>query len=214
MKKIALICCFFLFSCCWLNAKPVYTKVDLTPYNHLLVGTYSFEGDKHGEFEGNSVAVLDDLSFWKVHPTHTDRFSEWKFGEEVHVTVRTSWYFFKREHKFALYNHERNEEVFVMLVQSPFLIYEAQNPNVVQTYNGYPSAFRVNITLNDGGQWEVEPGTTDITRDNKDKYFAVGTPAYVGYIKEDEGISFFVINELEREAHWRWARKGNYSYTW
>lgn len=215
-KAIALL--LLMLATISLHAQTYYTnKVDLTPYIHPLVGEYSFQGDKHGDFVGDTVAILGDLSLWKVHPKHTELFGHWKIGERIHIGLRTSWYFFKREHKFTLVNHDRNETVYVMMIQSSNFIKIAEPPQYNETINGNPSSFRVNLVLEDGTPWEVE-STSDVVWDRKtkgwkDTGFAAVSSAHVGYNEEDNAVSFFIINELEREATYRWARKGNYDYT-
>lgn len=216
MKKIFVLLSLLMLACIPLHARSYYKNQDLTPYIHEMIGFFQFEGDKHGEFKEDVVVILDDISLWKVHPDpdQIEVFKYWKMGEKVHVAARTSWYFFKREHKFMLCNHDRNETVKVMMVGSSSLIALADDPQASATYNYQDIDFRVNITLNDGSDWEVEVPSNEMTRQRKDMHFAPGTPAFVGYNDEGDGeVCFFIINEVEREAVWRWARKGNGTYT-
>lgn len=202
MKKhflLALGLCIFNL----LTADATSSPIDLTPYNHRLVGTYEFEGDSYADFKGDTVVVLDDLSHWKVHPNHSEQFEQWKSGETVHAAMRTSYYFFKREHKFALINHERHEEVHVMLIQSPLIIYEIGQPRPTSCKCKYA----VSIALSDMSEWIIEAFKSEISDEGRDKYFAIGSPAYVGYNLEEDKVSFIVINGVEREARWRWAEK-------
>ena len=87
-----------------------------------------FEGDRHNEFAGNFIAVLNDASRWKVHPMDEEKFRQWTIDDVVHIRLRTSKYWFKREHKFELYNHMKKESVRAMLINYP------TQPLFVQTF--------------------------------------------------------------------------------
>lgn len=232
MKKFFLIFCLFFLSCFSLHAKWYSTfttneaKINyFAPFTSSLLSTYVFEGDKDGAFIGDMVAVLNDNSHWKIHPDHTEIYGKWQPGEAVHVDLRTSKYYFKREHKFALVNHNRNETVFVMLIASPLEIDTAGNPVYTSsmTINGvfHGLDYRINLIFNNGEQWEVDVDMSDLkwksgwiswTREYQDKYFQAHTPVYVGYHEEEEKTYFFIINGTGKDARSRWARAGNYTY--
>lgn len=191
-----------------------YLTADLTPYKHKLTGCYPFEGDRKGEFKGNPVAILDDASQWKVHPTQVEQFLKWQNGEIVHVEVRTSWYWFKREHQFTLCNEDRKENVYVMMINSASLASDASTPEYTTsriTNLGYIhyEDYRRNLLIKRGDTWYKY----EIESSRNDSHFKNNSLAYIGYNIDKEGyIAFFIINGNEREAIWRWARFNHYRY--
>lgn len=184
-----------------------YSRLDCTPYIHKIVGSYEFDGDRSNQFAGDVVVVLDDQSQWKMHPKQSAQYEQWQIGESVHVTLRTSWYWFNREHMFALYNHEREESVFVMLIWSPHLINRSGPNQCVETTNGVCTGRRRNLELSDESLWEIASR-------KKDRSFLPANFVYPGYYQRGKKISLFLICGNEREAEWRWAVKGNYTYNW
>ncbi len=86
---------------------------------HYYTNLSEFMGDRHGEFRGDFVVGLSDGSEWKVHPKDQALIGLWREDEIIRPQVRTSFYWFKREHKFELYNHNRKEAIRVMLVEHP-----------------------------------------------------------------------------------------------
>src|SRR5262245_25950916 len=101
MKKLMLLFALLVMPSLYSLSGPIYHPIaESIPYIHKLSGKTVYPGDEKGLFAGNSVAILDDGSSWKVHPDHTDRFSHWDSGDVVYVDARTTWYWFKREHKF------------------------------------------------------------------------------------------------------------------
>jgi len=178
---------------------------------------YPFKGDKHKDFSGDIVVHLADGSEWKGHPKDKNRLSQWDPGDSVHISLRKSNYWFKREHKFFLNNHSKKETVKVMRVDSGPLsmfisstseIYYTEveiipvwgndkNGNYVFLYNKEKPIFKKNITLNDGSGWIIHKDFKKFTR---------GKSAYVAY--DDTENQFFLIVGHEREAIWSYADQG------
>lgn len=181
-----------------------------------LKGITTFYGDRHNEFSGDYVAVLTDDSAWKVHPKDKEKFAEWGINDIVHLGVRTSFYWFKREHKFELHNMTRRESVRVMLVQLPYYpltIMDANKymsgqylvPHTITygdgssyTYYTTVTTFAKNLTLSDGSVWTIKS-------ESEFDYFTVGNQVYLGVNPDYYGLSYFLINGNEREARWDWA---------
>lgn len=178
-----------------------------------LNNSYLFDGDRHGRFSGDFVCVLNDGSGWKVHPKDTEKYRLWSPGDILHVQVRTSFYFFKREHKFELQNYSRNEIVRVMLVQypsEPLSINAIQNVQVdgyygtkstkdingnTQTIKEWVPIFQKEIYLNDGTVWRLE-------KQKDANAFDQGKYVYFSVQKESSGFWYYFIAETEREAVW------------
>lgn len=208
-----------------MNALVNYADV-YPPVIQVLDFKDKFPGDRYGEFIGDDVAILSDGSVWKVHPKAADIFKYWQPGEFVDVGVRTDWYWFKREHKFTLYNHNRKEQVNVMLVRhkeeplrivstdsyfkSTCPVYSYQNVDYIDDYGNIktrteshlvgfePCDERKVLMLNDGSTWVIK----DRLRD-----FQLGMRVYVGA----QGVAgsfydFVLITGDEREAVWTMAR--------
>lgn len=220
---------FLLFStCCMqhsLQAESNYAS--LYPETiQTIEGISFFGGDRHGEFEGDYVALLEDGSAWKIHPEDRDLFSFWEMGDVVRVKVRTSWYWFKREHKFELYNHNRGEAARVMLVKhktNPLIIdatdsyakskglrpvhtsvlkLQEDGSSKVETVTHYVYQewdFRKILHLNDGSFWVIKENLDD---------FQLGNTVYVGAQGRPDTIyyDFVLIKGDQREAIWTWAR--------
>jgi hypothetical protein len=192
--------------------------------------TENFLGDRHGAFRGDLVAYLSDGSGWKVHPDSRITYSHWSQGDVVRIMVRNDFYWFKREHKFSLYNYNRNESVKVMLVHHKtfpplkvidvdFYYASSATYPVTETVIVYhddgtqeaiesthwetsPSDPRKILALNDGSVWDIKDSWN---------YFVPGTHVYVG-AQGRNGISFdfVIICGDQREAIWTWARPTNY----
>lgn len=192
-----------------------------------MVPTYTleivanYEGDKHGEFRGDLVAVLNDGSCWKVHPKDRTLFSQWVQHDVIQVCKRMTSYWFKREHKFELYNHSTGERVRAMLVQYPTyptLIQDSQTilvDTIIKTNSWvdawgfiHRDSYKVNVYnkllfLSDGTLWTIKD-------EGAFACFCKGDRVYVGYntndyTASDRKISPFMISGIEREAHWAWV---------
>jgi len=190
---------------------------NLIPTRESLVTADRFRGDKHGQFKDDFVAVLSDGSAWKIHPTEQTKFSNWAVNDVIHVAVRTSFYWFKREHKFELVNHTRNERLKVMLVQyprTPLTVVLAEtvlvgysyvphttyiNGTPITTYSHVPN-YEKKVALNDGSMWKI---------DGKYSSFSLGNRVYLGVNLINDRFSYFLITGLEREAVYTWATKIN-----
>lgn len=183
----------------------------------VLAGAYIFQGDSHGDFRGDLVAILSDGSQWKVHPDNPEKFRRWNMGDRIHVAVRTSFYWFKREHKFHLYNHENGECVKAMLVnygEAPLVIVDATKPTATDSvtvpiyatdangnlyvvgYKDVPCTYRSYVTLSDGSVWQIGKNFSS---------FTYGRKVYVGYNESSTAFKPFLISGTEREAGWTWA---------
>ena len=203
-----------------LNADSPVTNLNesLSQVSSVIEGFYLFEGDKHGDFKGNLVAVLSDGSAWKGHPDSCKILRCWEVGNSIHIKVRTSWYWFKREHKFLLYNHDRKESVKAMLVQYedlplkisytsgvyptamepvPHWGYDGNGNYVILYWTYEPCNFRKYLLLSDGSEWTIS---------NNFKYFDYGANVYIGFNTNGDKPTFFLITGQEREAKWSWAQ--------
>lgn len=167
-------------------------------------GFFVCQADAQGDFKGDTILRLNDGSAWKVHPTQTQKANKWYMGDNVHVTVRTSHYFFKREHKFLLVNDNLKESVKVMLFDyGPYARY------VVDT--SYPAAAeleeeseenlgnkygQLNLHISDGSVWTIKKDFDS---------FDIGTSVYYGCKEEKDDVQPFLIRGLQREATWHKA---------
>lgn len=208
-----------------LSALSNYAEV-YPPIMQAIIDSAFFRGDIHGEFVGDDVTILSDGSAWKVHPDSIATYRSWNLGDIVHIAVRTDWYWFKREHKFLLYNHNRAESIKVMLAQHKMIplkivstdtYYKSQRAvfipqtvyttdvhgnNVSETHTQFshyePSNPRKVIALSDGSVWVI--------KDNLNE-FQLGMNVYVGAQGQPEKFyDFVMISGKEREAEWTLAR--------
>jgi hypothetical protein len=179
-----------------------------------LKGMAIFDGDKYGDFKNDAVAILSDSSAWKVHPLDQGLFCHWNIEDAIHIRLRRSFYWFKREHKFELFNANRQEVVRVMLVQyphDPLVIVEAKtyladyhiahyttidSRGNIQ-YHYYPVyTCKTRLQLNDGSFWTT--GQND--------HYEDGAHVYLFFDPQDEG-SYILIKGIEREATWHKVAK-------
>lgn len=203
INKIALFCLIPLF----LAAQVMGAIVNGVPEDALryVYGHYAFYGDRHGDFVGDYVVVLNDGSEWKVHPEDSNVFSQWEINDIVHPRVRTSHYWFKREHKFELFNHTRKQTVKVMLVRYPTnplrvtdvtveltKIIITKRPWVINHYTYHAH-------LNDGTTWQFDSNVGNL--------LTVGKFLYLGVNDTAEGYTYFFILGSEREATWIGQKK-------
>ncbi len=185
---------------------PVYTMQAVT----------LFDGDKHGEFKDNLVAILSDGSGWKIHPQDHGKFNKWNHHDAIQVRKRTSMYWFKREHKFELHNLSNHEDIRVMLVRYPeyptyilgtdtyiaevqIRTFTWQDVSGWVHYNSYTvPIYHKLIYLSDGTSWNIKD-------DKQFPYFNLNNYVYMGYNNEKKGISPFMVTGLQREARWTWV---------
>ncbi len=180
MKTIAFLCAFVSLSFSVLHAS------DLN-FLHRYVESCEFEGDEDLDFVGDLVVILEDTSRWKIHPNYVDQFALWQLGDTIHVGRRTDWYWFKREHKFLLVNHDRNESIPVMLVwvgDAPL------NITSVSKSDAAPSL--TTLTLSDKSEWEMENTTSEL--------FSEEAHIYLGYNCDADKNHFFFIGGIEKNA--------------
>lgn len=187
------------------------------PGDTYIENFYPFQGDKHGDFRGDIVIYLADGSAWKGHPNDQKRLSRWEPGDFVHISLRTSSYWFKREHKFLLNNHSRKETVKVMLVDhgpQPLMICSISeiyytevelipvwgwndNDEYTILYYDEEPIYKQNITLSDGSGWIIHKNFSKFLR---------GAGAYIGF--DEFKNQFFLIVGQEREAVWSYTDPG------
>lgn len=207
---------FYLFSLfVVLMIGPYSLKATELPSSDLqrLEEVYIFSGDDHGDFSGDLAVVLSDGSAWKIHPDSVKKFRRWGRGEIVHVDVRSSFYWFKREHKFKLYNHQRKESVKAMLVahiDPPLAIVDTYTyptdimlvPHYERDFNGndyiayyqeVPINFEKLLYLNDGSIWKIASCLNS---------FNTGMKVYRGAADRATSFFYFLISGLQREAVW------------
>jgi len=208
LNKLLLSCLFSFF---FVSNIAANDAAYVAPYYAIEACTI-FTGDKHGEFRNDYVAILNDGSGWKIHPEDRELFTQWDVQDIVHVGKRTSTYWFKREHKFELENHTRNQKVRVMLVQYPpnalYIVdsicyttgYESVNhvDSNGTIYNTYVPIHVKKVFLNDGSAWIIE-------NQNNFKYYNKGNKVYLGWNSGTNGFSLFLISGIEREATWTWV---------
>lgn len=219
---------YFVCSCCacfsliltnfCLYSSEIQSESTSQKFSNFLQGFDIFPGDRHGDFEGDLLAILSDGSAWKIHPDDQEKASNWELGDFVHISVRTSFYWFKREHKFLLCNHNRGEALKVMIIrhaQPPLQILATSdtyptNMIEVEEYVAndrlgnpifeeeiIPADFKKEITLNDGTSWIIGEKFED---------FSPETFVYMGEKETEEGIDKFLICGTEREAVWTWIK--------
>lgn len=180
-----------------------------------IQGFSLFGGNAKGYFAGDVVIELADGSAWKVHPDNREAAENWQKGEAVHVQVRNSFYWLKREHKFRLFNHDRSQSVKVMLLRhqiNPLEIIEETEPFSTKVelearyefdeegnlriigYDAVLKGWKKILRLNDGTQWEIRGSF------NK---FIVGSQLYVG-VDDEESCrgELFIIAGRECWAEW------------
>lgn len=179
-----------------------------------IVAFHPFEGDRHGDFAGDLVVDLADGSSWKVHPTEQECLAAWQPGDAVHISLRTSWYWFRRQHKFFLNNLDRNECVKVMLVgygDSPLTViassdvYQRDTGELIPVYGTDSNGNQIiltwapkmesvmDITLSDGTSWVVFDHFVP---------FRKGATVYKGFNRSKSGVKYFLITCDQREAIW------------
>lgn len=213
LKNMFMFCAMSFFLISWLSAqeKSLY---EIPEYPELRIeSVYKFEGDKHGDFKGDFVTVLSDGSRWKIHPQDSYKYRKWSTGSPVHIAKRTSYYYFKREHKFELVNLTNNETVRAMLVQYPptplFIAYIEQIESGVpfRTYSKgnqivktkYSTRSETFLHLSDGTIWKINPYPF-----LWEEGAHAGAYVYVSFNKDGTGFDYFLITDLEREAkHYR-----------
>lgn len=226
LKNLFFLLCLFVVPALGTAAQPLNPQEVLERATVQIVGVSDFRGDRHGDFAGDLVAHLSDGSQWKVHPTQVEEFSNWQLGDYVHLEVRTSFYWFKREHKFSLYNHSNGDSLKVMLIRLddyPLWIDYASSPYPTSTYQrpiyhsytyvdqygrtitehqlvGYetvPCSYRKDLFLNDGTYFSI---------DEKFKDFNKGRELYMGVNVSDGSYRPFIIIGTQREAKWVWIQ--------
>ena len=188
-----------------------------------LQSTYVFQGDRHNSFVGDDVAVFSDGSEWKIHKNSQRIYEKWEYKDKLSVDFRTDRYFFKREHHFLIFNHNKNEYAKAMLVNSPVLTienieiyYESTRP-VYQKYSRPYSAFDGTIQYtsysNFVGYMPSDPRKILFLSDGsafviKDKFqdFEIGKKVYLISRTKKDLYKFLIITGNEREAKYTTAK--------
>ena len=181
MRSIFFLCALFSLSFSVLHASDIHT------FLHRYVEACEFEGDEDLDFVGDPVAILEDASRWKIHPNFVEHFASWQLGDTIHIGRRTDWYWFKREHKFLLINHDRNESIPVMLVwvgDAPLNITTMNKSDAASTF--------ITLTLSDDSVWEMENTTSAL--------FSEQARIYIGYNSDADKNQFFFIGGIEKYA--------------
>lgn len=159
----------------------------------LLEGFHLFNDEEGGPFQGNLVADFSDNSSWKVHPKDTGIAAAWQPGETVYIRPRTSFYWFKREHKFEIYNHNRRESVRAMLayhqdrpheileasdvfasrgVERPLYGTDKNGESAIVGFFALETDYRRVLMLDDGSFWEIMDHVES---------FVPGATIYIGF---------------------------------
>ncbi len=217
IKKLALLCILPMFFAGQATAEIVNGTPD-----HVLrtiEAYYDFPGDRHGDFVGDVTVILNDQSEWKVHPDDTEKFATWYINDIVHPRVRTSSYWFKREHKFELFNHTRRDTVRAMLVKYPgntMIVGGTQDYEVERQLKTRPMKDNNGeIVLDNNGQkvmesyWDIKferlvffyDGSIWSVKDHLNE-FKSGKFVYLSANNQTDSISYFFIIGSEREALW------------
>ncbi len=183
-----------------------------------------FEGDTFGDFKNDFVVTFADGSGWKVHPKDRDAIGLWQPDDTIYVQARRGSYWFKREHKFMLYNARLKQAVAAMIVQYPQVplvvtevnLYLAdENKFVPKEINGktfkirdwilnsdyakgstkiWNIFYRTKVKLSDGSTWIVEGDKTIL--------YQVGSNVYISATKETNEFFFFLVSNRERNSRW------------
>ncbi|MDR3624724.1 MAG: hypothetical protein P4L16_06250 [Chlamydiales bacterium] len=186
-----------------------------------IASTSVFSGDRHGQFEGDLLTTLSDGSTWKIHPDSRSTYESWQVGDHVRVKLRTEFYWFKREHKFELFNHDRGQTVKVMLIKhktipGPLKIIStetyAKSTRTIQetkevlkvkedgtTKKEYvietkeePCDFRKILSLNDGSTWVIKENLNQVQLGSRVYIGAQGVPG--------QFYDYVIITGDQREA--------------
>jgi hypothetical protein len=207
LRKIIFLCHFVVLACSFAFCEAASFE---HRYQKLNLACISFfDGDKYGDFKNDFVANLNDGSAWKVHLEDQNLFCQWDLEDVILIRVRTSFYWFKREHKFELYNESRQEAVRVMLVRYPEVpLYIVESETHISGYHmsfytttdGYGNihyhyypiyTYATTIILSDGSHWNIDEYC----------HFNDGEKAYI--FLDQKSHTFILITEIERDARWK-----------
>lgn len=182
------------------------------PSVQYLITTDFFRGDSQGAFVGNPVAILSDGSAWKIHPEDAEKYSHWSVNDRLRVRYRTEFYWFKREHKFWLYNHNNGESCRVMIAQhSNYPFRRIESTELLSREEYVEKVTYIDGTKYKKGSWEQVPyakilrlsdgSIWRIKNQKKFDQFPMGASVFVG-VQGTPGIEydFILIVGLEREA--------------
>lgn len=160
------------------------------------------------------IVDFEDNSSWKIHPDDIAKVSDWQVGDEVHVRIRNSFYWFKRDHKFSIYNHTRDEAAKAMIQfhrdipreiieasdifctkgkEVPLYRLNSKGELVIYGYLALETAHRKILMMDDGSQWELKDHLDD---------FNEGTTIYVGFHDNNDLKLPFLISGKGKSAVW------------
>jgi hypothetical protein len=172
---------------------------------------HPYSGDQSGDFIGDPVFRLYDGSEWKCHPKDAAKVALWGPNDVVEISVRTSFYFFKREHKFFLTNHTLNDTVRVMVVKYPNDPLYIMNVEYVEvdrklktvvwkdidgnkyTESKWVIYYNQYLHLNDGSTWLI----TD-----PDYHYEQGIFVYLCYNYSPKGFWTAIASGTGRDSQW------------
>lgn len=202
--------------CVWYETPyPKSSIKNFENFQHKLVGSTVSTG--------HTIAYLDDNSVWRIDPKDLDIFNKWLPGETVHLDP----YWDLRNWKYVtqFYNHDRKENVIVMMLESPLTVIASDSPKYLMTlpnpllyflfflpkpvailspnWTKYLNYYRKHITLSDGSEFIIDSEEYD------EDVFLVGSPAYIGYRElhtafQGDIVSFCVYSGRIDSVH-RWA---------
>lgn len=226
--KRALLTLGFLCACIHAQAIPYFEKF-YPSIIQRIEKSGTFRGDRHGQFGGDDLVILKDKSVWKVHPESKHIFRSWAYEDPVHISFRTDWYWFKREHHFLMHNDRIGETIKVMLIrhkQQPALkvvsteIYHKSKtpkylsetkyvldqhgnrvPKTKEIFAGWKKSDpRKVLNLSDGSVWVIK-------EESKFSDFHSGMHVYVGAQGDPNSYyDFVLITGNERDASYVFAR--------
>lgn len=176
----------------------------------VIEAVYPFKGDSKGEFVGDLVFRLNDGSEWKTHKKDAKTTKRWSQSDFIEVSIRTSFYFFKREHKFILTNHTRKETARAMIINyqyNPVFVkhvellevdrklmdkYETHDGQVVKVKE-WVVYYHQFLHLSNGEIWRNK---------SPDYSFKEGAFVYVVYSYSSDGFETAVVRGTGRNSYW------------
>lgn len=218
-KNLFFICFSLLFSFFNVSSKAIGEIYQ--PKMDYIEDITLYNGDSKGNFKNDLVVISSDGSAWKVHPKDREKLNHWKIHDIIQVWARTSFYWFKQEHKFKLYNISLDDSVRVMLVKYPsnplYILetetrlsgrdiithtYKDQDGNIQYIYQ-YVDIYEKKLYLSDKTIWILS--TKKSSNDVFFNYFNQGDFVYVGSRCSNEGFKFFIASGIESQSEWAWT---------
>lgn len=181
-----------------------------------------YNGDNQGGFKDNFTIILTDGSTWKIHPDDQKKISQWNIHDIVQVWVRTSFYWFKRAHKFELHNISLDDSVKVMLVRYPdyplrivetetrisdidiIIISHVDAEGNIFYIQQFIDVYEKKLYLSDGTVWTLS--SRNISDNIFFNSYNQGDFVYIGSRCSDQGFKFFIVTDIGRKSKWVWAK--------